>query len=133
MPMSVVPGTILPPICAITYWLPGVHVGVALGVPVGVAVGVAEGITVGVGVDVAVAVAVGVAVGVDVAVAVAVAVGVGVGVPQTLPKISIEGVGAVGAYPPASQMRSVPLVSVGKLRLAVMNGMPIDQVPATGS
>ena len=97
------------------YELPGGHVGVALGVAVTVAVGVAEGITVGVGVDVAVA------------------VGVGVGVPQTLPKISIEAVGAVGAYPPASQMRLVPLVSVGKLRLAVMNGVPIDQVPATGS
>ena len=95
LPISVVPGTILPPICAITYWLPGVHVGVALAVPVGVAVGVAEGTTVGVGVDVAVAV--GVAVGVDVAVAVAVAVGVGVGVPQTLPKISIVFVGAAGA------------------------------------
>src|SRR6476661_1009341 len=78
--MSVVPGTILPPICAITYWLPGVHVGVALGVPVGVAVGVAEGITVGVGVDVAVAVGVGVNVAVAVAVGVTVAVGVAVGV-----------------------------------------------------
>ena len=131
MPISVVPGTILPPICAITYWLPGVHVGVAVGVAATVAVGVAEGITVGVGVDVAVAV--GVDVGVDVAVEVTVAVGVGVGVPQTLPKISIEFVGAVGAYPPASQMRLVPFVSVGKLRLAVMNGVPIDQVPATGS
>jgi len=107
-----------------------VGVGVGVGVNVAVAVGVAEGITVGVGVDVGEAV--GVAVGVDVAVAVAVAVGVGVGVPQ-MPKISIEAVGVVGAYPPASQMRSVPLVSVGKLRRAVMNGVPIDQVPATGS
>ena len=62
-----------------------------------------------------------------------VAVGVGVGVPQKLPKISIESVGVVGAYPPASQMRLVPLVSVGKLRLAIANGVPIDQVPATGS
>jgi hypothetical protein len=108
----------------------GVHVGVALGVPVAVAVGVAEGITVGVGVDDGEAV--GVAVGVDDPVAVAVAVGVGVGVPQ-MPKISIEAVGVVGAYPPASQMRSVPLVSVGKLRRAVTNGVPVDQVPATGS
>src|SRR6476620_3756351 len=109
----------------------GVHVGVALGVPVAVAVGVAEGITVGVGVDDGEAV--GVAVGVDVAVAVAVAVAVGVGVAQTPPKISIEAVAVVGAYPPASQMRSVPLVAVGKLRRAVMKGVPIDHVPATGS
>ena len=110
------------------YELPGGHVGVALGVAVTVAVGVAEGITVGVGVDVAVAV--DVAVGVDVAVAVAVAVGVGVGVPQTLPKISIEFVGVVGAYPPASQILLTPSLSVGKLRRAVINagtGEPVVQ------
>jgi uncharacterized protein YjlB len=101
----------------------GVAVGVALGITVAVAVGVAEGITVGVGVDVAVAVAVGDTVGV--------AVGVGVG--DGHPKISIEFVGVVGAYPPASQMRLVPSVSTGKLRRAVVNGKPVDQVPATGS
>jgi hypothetical protein len=107
------------------------------GVPPGIQVGVGVGVAVTVGVAVAVAVAVGVAatvgVGVGVNVAVAVAVGVGVGVPQTLPKISIEFVGVLGAYPPTSQMRLLPSVSVGKLRRAVMNGAPIDQVPATGS
>jgi hypothetical protein len=65
-PMSVVPGTILPPICFITYW-PTQDGGVAVAVGVGEAVGV----DVGVGVkqiehvDDAVAVAVGVGVGVD--------------------------------------------------------------------
>ena len=66
--MSVVPGTMLPPIWLIVYWLPGGHVGVGDTVPAAVAVGVAG--TVGVGVTVAVGVPLG-----D-------AVGVGVGVPQ---------------------------------------------------
>src|SRR6266513_5025095 len=73
---------------------------------------------VGVGVTVGVGVAVGVAVGVG--------VGVGVGVPQGLMgqlKISIESVGVAGAYPPASQMRFVPSVSVGKFRRAITNGI----------
>src|SRR4029453_11975835 len=62
-----------------------------------------------------------------VGVGVAVGVGVGVGVPHGLTsqeKISIESVGVVGAYPPASQMALVPSVSVGKLRRAVRNGSP---------
>src|SRR6476620_904678 len=74
--MSVVPGTILPPICAIVYWLPGGHVGVGDGVPA-VAVGVTVAGAVGVGVDVGVAV--GVAEGVP--------VGVAVGVPHGLPPL----------------------------------------------
>src|SRR5262245_21900450 len=41
--MSVVPGTIAPPISFIVYWLPAGHVGVAVGVPIGVPVGVALG------------------------------------------------------------------------------------------
>ena len=68
MPMSVVPGTMLPPICAIVYWLPPAHVGVGVTEPP--AVGVADAAAVGVGVTVAVGVPLG-----D-------AVGVGVGVPQ---------------------------------------------------
>jgi hypothetical protein len=61
--MSVVPGTILPPICVITYW-PTQDVGVAVAVGVGEAVGVDVGVTVGVD---------------DVGVGVGEAVGVGVG------------------------------------------------------
>ena len=75
MPLSVVPGTMLPPICLITY-------GPMQGV------GVRVGVGVGVGVNVAVAVAVAVDVGVGLAVAVAVgdglAVGVGLGVPPPI-------------------------------------------------
>src|SRR5438270_5172927 len=108
---------------------PGTHVGV--GVAVVGAVGVAVAVAVAVAVTVAVAVAVAVAV--DVGVAVAVAVGVGVGVAQTPAKISIVFVGVVGAYPPASQTRLLPSVSVGKLRRARVNDKPVDQVPATGS
>src|SRR4029450_722551 len=74
--MSLVPGTMAPPIWLIVYCP---HVAVAVGVGVGVNVAVA--VAVGVRVGVAEAAAVGVAVGVDVAVAVA--VGVGVGVPHT--------------------------------------------------
>ena len=86
----------------------------------------------------AVAVAVGVAVGVRVAVGVAVGVRVAVGVgdaPQGLTgqlKISMSAAGAVGSYPAANQMRLVPSVSVGKLRLALTNGVPSDQVLLTG-
>ncbi len=65
--MSVVPGTILPPICVITYW-PTQDGGVAVAVGVGEAVGV----EVGVGVKQIEHVDVGVAAGVE--------VGVGVGV-----------------------------------------------------
>ena len=57
--MSVVPGTILPPICVIMYW-PTQDGGVAVAVGVGEAVGVDVGVTVGVDdVGVGVAVAVG--------------------------------------------------------------------------
>jgi hypothetical protein len=45
--MSVVPGTILPPICVIMYW-PTQDGGVAVAVGVGEAVGVDVGVTVGV-------------------------------------------------------------------------------------
>ena len=94
----------------------GVTPGVALGVAVGVAVGVVGGVVVGV------------------AVAVAVAVAVGVGLAPRLQKISIEATRTpVTSYPPASPMWKVPLVSTGKLRRAVVNGSPVDQVPATGS
>ena len=89
----------------------------------------------GVGVDLGAAVAVGV--GVAVGVAVAVGVGVGDGDPQGLTgqlKTSVESVGAPEAsYPPVSQMWSVPLVSVGKLRRALTNGWPSDQLFDTGS
>src|SRR5437764_1464809 len=114
---------------------PGTHVGVGVAVvgAVGVAVAVAFAVAVAVAVAVTVAVAVAVAVAVDVGVDVAVAVGVGVGVAQTPAKISIVFVGVVGAYPPASQTRLLPSVSVGKLRRARVNGKPVDQVPATGS
>ena len=100
----------------------GVHlpvhgVDVAVGVAVAVAVGVAVGVRVAVGVEVAV----GVMIGVCVAVGVAVAVAVGVGEPPPAQKISIEAVGALGAYPPTSQILVVPSVSVGKLRRAVTN------------
>ena len=73
-----------------------------------------------------------------VAVGVGVAVGGGVGVGDGCgqKKISIEAVGVVGAYPPASQILVVPFVSVGKLRRAVMNagtGSPVVQVLVPGS
>ena len=62
--MSVVPGTILPPICVITYWATqdgGVAVAVGVGDAVGVDVGVTVGVDdVGVGVGDAVGVEVGV-------------------------------------------------------------------------
>jgi hypothetical protein len=64
-PMSVVPGTILPPICFITYW-PTQDGGVAVAVGVGEAVAVDDGVTVGVddvGVGVGDAVGLGVGVG----------------------------------------------------------------------
>jgi hypothetical protein len=95
--------------------------GVTLGVAVGGGVGVTEGITVGV------AVAVGVAVGVT--------VGVGVGVGPAAQNISIvaSGVTPSTSYPPANQMWSVPLVSVGKLRRGLLNGIPSDQVSVPGS
>lgn len=86
--------------------------------------GVAVAVAVAVGdIPVAVGVAVAVAVGLVAAVAVAVAVAVGVGLaPPALQKISIKAVGTpVLSYPPASQMRVVPSVSVGKLRRAVTN------------
>jgi len=90
-------------------------------------------------VNVAVAVAVAAAVAVGVAVGVRVAVGVAVGVgeaPQGLTgqlKISMSAAGAEGSYPAANQMRLVPSVSVGKLRLGLTNGVPSDQVLLTGS
>ena len=68
--MSVVPGTILPPIWLIVYWLPPAHVGVGDTVPADVAVAVAAAVGVTVGVDVVV--------GVDVTVGLDVGVGVGV-------------------------------------------------------
>jgi hypothetical protein len=90
------------------------------------------GVALGVAVAVAVGLAVGVCVAVAVAVDVAVAVGVGVGLPCAHMKISIEDSGVIPslAYPPDSQMWSVPLVSVGKLRRAVINagtGEPVVQ------
>jgi hypothetical protein len=85
---------------------PGVQVGVAEGVPVGVSVAVGD------------------------------AVGVGVGVPATLQKSSIDPKGVtVLSYPPASQMRLIPSVSVGKLRRAMVNaptGEPIVHVFVPG-
>src|ERR1051326_7487628 len=36
------------------------------------------------------------------------------------------------AYPPANQMWSVPFVSVAKLRRAVVNGRPVDQLLVPG-
>ena len=94
-----------------------------------VAVGVGEGVCV------AVAVAVGVGVGVSSTVAETTAVGVGVGDPPAVAqKISIDISGVrLLSYPPESQMRVVPSVSVGKLRRAVVNGRPIDQVSEPGS
>ena len=94
---------------------------------------------VAVAVAVAAAVAVGVAVGVRVAVGVAVGVRVAVGVgdaPQGLTgqlKISMSAAGAEGSYPAANQMRLVPSVSVGKLRLALVKFGPVDQVLVPGS
>jgi len=85
---------------------------------------------------VAVGVRVAVAVAVAVALAAAVAVAVGVGeAPQGLTgqlKISMSAAGAEGSYPAANQMRLVPSVSVGKLRLGLTNGVPSDQVLLTG-
>src|SRR5262252_5482580 len=80
--MSVVPGTMLPPICVIVY-CPHVAVAVGVGVGVNVAVAVAVAVAVGVNVAVAVGVKIAVAVGVTVAVAAAVAVGVGDACPLT--------------------------------------------------
>jgi hypothetical protein len=72
LPMSVVPGTMLPPIWFITYApMQGVGVEVEVGVGVNVAVAVGVGVNVDVGVGLAVAVAVGLGL----------AVGVGLGVP----------------------------------------------------
>jgi len=90
-------------------------VGVTEGVTVGVAVGVAEGVTDGA--------------------TVGVAVGVGVGVGPAAQNISIvaSGVTPSTSYPPANQMWSVPLVSVGKLRRALLNGIPNDQLSLPGS
>jgi hypothetical protein len=70
-----------------------------------------------------------------VAVAVAVAVGVGVGLASGQSNISIvaSGVTPSTSYPPANQMWSVPLVSVGKLRRGLLNGIPTDQVSVPGS
>ena len=106
--------------------------GRVLGVGSDLGVGVARGVPVGVGVGVDVGIGVVVAVGVAVAVAVAVAVGVGEGLLWAQVKISIEASGVMPslAYPPESQMRFVPLVSVGKLRRAVINagtGEPVVQ------
>jgi hypothetical protein len=49
-------------------------------------------------------------------------------------KISIEDSGVIPslAYPPESQILFVPLVSVGKLRRAVVNGRSVDQVLVPG-
>ena len=49
-------------------------------------------------------------------------------------KISIEDSGVIPslAYPPESQILSVPLVSVGKLRRGVVNGRSVDQVLVPG-
>jgi len=112
----------------------GLTVGAILGVGLGVKVGVAIAVAVGVAVGVCVAVAVAVGVAVGVCVAVAVAVGVGVGDPCAQVKISIERSGVIPslAYPPESQMRFVPLVSVGKLRRGVVNGRSVDQVLVPG-
>src|SRR5262249_52489455 len=115
--------------------MPGVPVGVAVAVTTGVAVGVAVGVRVAVAVAVAVTIAVAVGVAVGVRVAVAVAVGVGEA-PQGLTgqlKISMSAAGVVGSYPAANQMRLVPSVSVGKLRRAFTNGVPIDQLLVPGS
>jgi len=102
----------------------GRGIGVGRGLIVGASLGVGVGL--GVAVTVGVAVAVGVTVGVDVAVGVA--VGVGEGVPCVHMKISSEdSITPLLAYPPESQMRSVPLVSVEKARRAVENGDPVVQ------
>jgi hypothetical protein len=70
-----------------------------------------------------------------VAVAVAVALGVGVGLTCGQSNISIvaSGVTPSTSYPPANQMWSVPLVSVGKLRRALLKGIPNDHVSVPGS
>jgi hypothetical protein len=101
-----------------------IGVGETVGVVVGVAVGVADGVTEGVTVGVVVGVAVGVAV----------ALGVGVG-PPAAQKISIALIGVLPSspYPPATQIRVVPSVSVGKLRRAVLNAGPSDQLSVSGS
>ena len=76
LPMSVIPGTIVPAPLVIVY--EGVQVGVGVGVGVGVAVAVGVGVGVGGGVEVGVGVGVGVGLGVAVGVAVGVGGGVGV-------------------------------------------------------
>jgi len=94
-----------------------------------------RGVGGGLGVDVAVAVAVavGVADGATVAVAVAVAVGVGLACGQLNISIVANGVTPSTSYPPANQMLVVPSVSVGKLRRALLNGIPSDQVSVPGA
>lgn len=106
--------------------------GVGRGRGVGCSLGVGLGLAVAVGVADAVAVAV--AVGVAVAVAVAVAVGVGVGEACGQSKISIDdsGVTPSTSYPPDSQIWSVPLVSVGKLRRALVKDGAVDQLFVPG-
>jgi hypothetical protein len=49
-------------------------------------------------------------------------------------KISIEDSGVIPslAYPPESQILSVPLVSVGKLRRGVVNGAAVLQLFVPG-
>jgi len=93
------------------------------GVPDGVGVGDTGG-TDGVGV--------GVTGGTD-----GVGVGVGLGTPHGLTgqlKISVEARDPrFSSRPPASQMLLVPSVSVGKLRRALLNGIPSDQVSVPGS
>ena len=106
-----------------------------MGVTIAVAVGVTVAITVAVGVAVGVRVAVAAAVAVALAAAVAVAVGVGEA-PQGLTgqlKISMSAAGVEGSYPAANQMRLVPSVSVGKLRLALTKFAPVDHVLVAGS
>jgi len=109
-----------------------VAVGEAVAVPV--AVGEIEAVAVAVAVGVAVPLAVAVAVAVEVGVAVAVGVGVGVP-PPPWQKISIDdnGVMPSTSYPPDNQMCVVPSVSVGKLRRAWLNGMPVLQAFVPGS
>ena len=62
------------------------------------------------------------------------AVGVGVGLAWAHMKISIEDSGVIPslAYPPESQILFVPLVSVGKLRRAVINGRSVVHVLVPG-
>jgi hypothetical protein len=67
---------------------------------------------------------------------VGVGLGIGVAVAQGLTgqwKISMSPAGVAGSYPPASQMLSVPSVSVGKLRRALTNDRPVDQLLVLGS